>query len=49
MINVQYIVVRRDIIDQYGIGFVAAQLCHASMAPISNSRVLGSSLTTRGG
>ncbi len=36
MINVQYIVVRRDIIDQYGIGFVAAQLCHASMAPISN-------------
>ncbi len=36
MIHVQYIVVRRDIIEQYGFGFVAAQLCHASMAPISN-------------
>ncbi len=36
MINVQYIVVRRDIIDQYGIGFLAAQICHASMAPVSN-------------
>jgi peptidyl-tRNA hydrolase len=36
MYNVQCIVVREDIIQKYGFGFVAAQICHASMAPITN-------------
>lgn len=36
MIYCQYIVCRRDIIDRYGFGFIAPQLCHASVAPITN-------------
>lgn len=36
MIIVQYLVMRRDIVEERGIGFASAQLCHASMAPISN-------------
>lgn len=36
MYNAQYILVRKDIIEKYGIGFACAQICHASMAPISN-------------
>ena len=37
MYNVQYIVVRRDLIDKFGFGFMAAQMCHASVAPITNA------------
>lgn len=36
MYNVQYIVVRRDIADKYGFGFLASQICHACIAPITN-------------
>ena len=32
---VQYIIVRKDVIDRYGIGVLASQICHASMAPIT--------------
>ena len=36
MIIAQYIIVRKDIVDKYGFGFIAAQICHASIAPITN-------------
>lgn len=36
MFVAQYIVARRDIIAKHGLGFIAAQLCHASVAPVSN-------------
>jgi peptidyl-tRNA hydrolase len=36
MFVAQYIVARRDIIEKHGFGFIAAQLCHASVAPVSN-------------
>ena len=32
----QYIIVRKDIIEKHGFGFIAAQIGHASVAPITN-------------
>lgn len=32
---VQYIIVRKDLIDKYDNGIMFAQACHASMAPIT--------------
>ena len=36
MITVQYIVVRRDLIDKLGVGTLVTQVSHASMAPLTN-------------
>ena len=33
---VQYIVLRRNLINQYGVGFLVTQTAHASLAPITN-------------
>jgi peptidyl-tRNA hydrolase len=36
MAVVQYIVLRRDLIDEYGKGFLATQAAHASLAPLTS-------------
>jgi peptidyl-tRNA hydrolase len=33
---VQYIIVRGDLIDKFGVGVLATQVSHASIAPITN-------------